>query len=96
MKSGEMIKLSEALAAMVRGETFSAEWVSYDVRRGGGEIEEFPSLRMLRTESGIVRNTHWVNFTRNFEKIVAGQPTGLFIKIHLPLILTFNGKKIIL
>lgn len=96
MKNDSIIRLGDAVKEMATGKPFSAEWVSYDVRRGGGEIESYPELRMLRAESGIVGNTHWKNFTRNFEKLVQGENVRILVKIHLPLLLTFNGKKIIL
>lgn len=96
----ETIFLSAVLAKMTEGKPFDVIFVTADREKNtGGEIVEIRGARLAtpKREGPIARATkkktaqnHHANSTRNI--VLAN---GLIRKIHIRLIIQFNGKKVI-
>jgi hypothetical protein len=102
------VRLEEVLKAMETGESFSIRFVTCDVnRKVGGKILEWENCRLSKLlherrggQSPAVaaekvpglKPSHYENNTRN---LVLGRSTQVR-KIHIWLILAFNGQKVVL
>ncbi|MDJ1500461.1 hypothetical protein [Xanthocytophaga agilis] len=98
-----MIKLSEALMQMEQGETFSCKFVTFNQRRKtGGEIIEIQEARLFRQSASTPEEkkessgkskspNHWANSTRNILIL----PSEQIRKLHIRLLIEFNGFKVI-
>lgn len=100
------------LDAMDSGAPFSVEYVKFDYRRKrGGQIQFYPSCIILKNEKKNTatkpadfvdrgRNTrnphHYEHSTRSFSVVINGTVTSTIKKLHIYLVLSFNGKKLIL
>lgn len=107
----EMIKLNEVLKVMETGENFAIDFVTFDKRRKtGGIIRQIPEARLCKSKKSLELSTdkpqvkkkpkvnpnHWVNATRSIRIIVDGIESSHIRKIHIFLIVRFNGKKVFL
>jgi hypothetical protein len=111
MAGKEVITLKQVLAHMAStADPFTLRWVKFNEQKNeGGEIVEAAGLlQSARGEqpataapsggtwhpAGEVRRraNHFKNFTRNLKSTLNGN----FSKVHIYLILEFNGKKVII
>jgi hypothetical protein len=105
---GESVRLEEVLKVMETGEPFSVRFVTCDVNREtGGKFLEWEDCRLSKqlherrgtkpagpaaAEAPGLQPSHYANGTRN---LVVGRSTQVR-KIHIWLILAFNGQKVVL
>jgi hypothetical protein len=106
------VTIKEMLQEMNSGRVFSISFVSYDKqRRRGGEVKEYPSAVLLRTDNDTIKPKndnkkgsvgsstppkHYEHATRAFRVVLNGVETSAIKKFHLFLVLQFNGKKLVL
>ncbi|MCA0334483.1 MAG: hypothetical protein LCH44_11110 [Bacteroidetes bacterium] len=57
--------------------------------------EEEAETDLPKTEIKTRNPKHYMHYTRNIHILKNGVPTGQMIKIHPPLVLIFNGKKVV-
>lgn len=105
---GESVRLEEVLKVMETGEPFSVRFVTCDVnRQTGGKFLEWQNCRLSKqlherrggkvgavvpAEKPGLMPAHYRNGTRN---LVVGRSTQVR-KLHIWLILAFNGQKVVL
>lgn len=104
--SPEFIPLKDVLRRMQDGERFDISYVKADVKRGtGGQIKTLLGCMLMRktgnaskqhagepTPEQLRKNPHhFANSTRNIQHLKTGEK----FKIHIRLLLTYNGKKVL-
>jgi hypothetical protein len=86
-KSGKWITAGEALCLIADKNKSEEEGEDENITESEGKEVEKPSKRSPN---------HRYFFTRNVRLCVGSKPVGLPIKIHLDLLIRFNGRKVLL
>lgn len=105
MQVMQTIDFKSAIKIINRGEKFSFQCVTYDKdRKRGGDI--FTALEAVVCSSKTntktsspnkpIKPNHIQHLTKNVELLVDGVKTGQVRKIHLPLLISINGKKVVI
>lgn len=88
-----MIAHKEVIAEMRKYDIFSIGWRTYNKKtKKGGVFKELHSARLATKSVKKSTANHFQNHTFDVEVMVNGQPTGDLVRIHLPLVLFFNGE----
>lgn len=99
-----MISVAEAIKLIDSGNSFSLKTIKCDrTRKTGGSLTYYPSLCFNRTKSKSTspptdkaeriarRNKNFTDGTRDVKDLI----TGNTIKIHIHLMIVFNGQEVI-
>ena len=88
-----MITHKAVLEKMRTGQTFSIVFRTLNKqRKTGGVLKEYHTARLATKKVKNTKANHFKNHTFNIETVVNGHGTGELIKVHLPLVIFFNGE----
>lgn len=101
------IRFEKVVEAIDNGELVKIQYVSLDLSRkkGGqlrtitGRVTKAKTQRATTEEvqqTGTKKRNHYSNFTRIFTLYMGDRPTSSLKPVHLPLILLFNEKRVLL
>lgn len=103
MKEAGIISVQDATRIIDSGAIFSFSVVTFDdQRKKGGEIMSFPEARKHtireRASTNLEKRTQIKVPTKFIRPVIIyqnGSPTSIVKSIHPPLLLEFNGKKVV-
>ena len=92
----DTITLNEALDLIYSGEIISISGVRFDkARKKGGDMFDLGECRKVSEHLAAIKN-HIKNFTFDFRIYVNGEPLDKIERVHMLLITSVNGKKVLL
>jgi hypothetical protein len=102
-----VIRFEKVVEAIDAGELVKIQYVSLDImRKTGGKLRTITGkvtkqkIERSSTEAvqdlKVKKRNHYSNFTRIFTLYMGDRPTSSLKPVHLPLILMFNDKRVML
>jgi hypothetical protein len=102
-----VIRFEKVVEAIDAGELVKIQYVSLDImRKTGGKLRTITGkVTKQKTERSSIeavqdlkvkKRNHYSNFTRIFTLYMGDRPTSSLKPVHLPLILMFNDKRVML
>lgn len=74
-------------------EVFSIGWRTFNKKaKTGGTFKEVHSAKLVTKSVKASKANHFKHHTFDIEVMVDEQPTGELIRVHLPLVVFFNGE----
>lgn len=88
-----MITHKQVLAEMRTGKPFSIAFRTLNrQKKTGGELKEFHTAKLITKKVKGTKDNHFENHTFNIKQMANGEEVGNPIKVHLPLVVLFNGE----
>lgn len=88
-----MITHKSVIEQMRIGKPFSITYRTLNKqKKTGGELKEFHTAQLVTKKVKGTKANHFTNHTFDIETVVEGQGTGDIYRVHLPLVIFFNGE----